>query len=72
MGYTSNNLRLEALSWRAKQLGISYGVFSAQISREEANQVCKEFEQLLAERRKAEEARIQTNKGLSKKRGQQK
>lgn len=72
MRYTSNNLRVEALSWRAKQLGVSYGVFSAQISQEEANQVCKEFEQLLEERRKAEKERILSNTELSKKRGRQK
>lgn len=62
MRYTSNNLRLEALSWRAKQLGVSYGVFSAQISQEEANKICEEFEKLLEERRKAEVERLLANK----------
>lgn len=61
-----NNLRLEALSWRAKQLGVSYGVLSAQISQREAEQICKEFEQFLEERKKAEEERIRTRKKLSK------
>ena len=66
MRYTINNLQLEALSWRAKQLGVSYGVLSAQISQREAEQIYKEFEQFLNERKRAEEERILARKKLSK------
>ena len=72
MRHSSNNLRLEALSWRAKQLGVSYGVFSAQTSQEEANQICKEFEKLLEERRQAEMERwLANNNSVRKRRKQQ-
>lgn len=72
MGHTSNNFQLEALSWRAKKLGISYGLLSAQISQEEAKQIYKEFEALLQAKKKAEEERILANKGLLKKKSREK
>lgn len=72
MRYTANNLRLEALAWRANQLGISYGTFSAKVSQEEANQVCKEYEALLEERRKAETERLLANSKSARKRNQKK
>lgn len=70
MRYTSNNLRLEALAWRANQLGVSYGVFSAKASQEEVNQVCKDYEELLEERRKAEAERLLAYSKSAKKRNQ--
>ena len=58
MRRTISNLQVEALSWRAKQLGVSYGVFSAQISAEEANRICKEFQELLETRKQEEMERL--------------
>lgn len=49
-----NNLKLNAIAWKAKNAGQSYGMFSIALSEEDKEQIYMEYEQML-ERRKDEE-----------------
>lgn len=49
-----DNLKLNAIAWKAKSAGQSYGVFSVTLSEKDKEQIYMEYEQML-ENRKEEE-----------------
>ena len=51
--------RLDALVWKAKQLGISYGELSAQLSNGETEHIYGEYVKVVEERRQEEKMRLE-------------
>lgn len=56
------NLKLNALAWKAKYVGQSYGVFCVSLSEEDKEQIYLEYELLLEKRRQEEDERLQRAK----------
>lgn len=60
--------RLDALVWKAKQLGISYGELSAQLSNSENEHIYDEYVKVVEARRQEEKMRLeQARQQLAKK-----
>ena len=54
-----NNLKLNALAWKAKSVGESYGVFCLHLSEQEKELIFAEYEQILEKKEKEEVARLE-------------
>ena len=54
-----NNLKLDAIAWKAKSAGKSYGVFSVTLSEKDKEQIYMEYEQMLENRKEEENARLE-------------
>ena len=54
-----DNLKLNAIAWKAKSAGQSYGVFSATLSEKDKEQIYMEYEQMLENRKEEENMRLE-------------
>ena len=54
-----NNLKLNAIAWKAKSAGQSYGVFSVTLSEKDKEQIYMEYEQMLENRKEEENMRLE-------------
>ena len=54
-----NNLKLNAIAWKAKSAGQSYGVFSVSLSEKDKEQIYMEYEQMLKIRKEEENMRLE-------------
>lgn len=54
-----NNLKLNAIAWKAKSAGKSYGVFSVTLSEKDKEQIYMEYEQMLEIRKEEENMRLE-------------
>lgn len=54
-----NNLKLNAIAWKAKSAGQSYGVFSVSLSEKDKEQIYMEYEQMLEIRKEEENMRLE-------------
>ena len=54
-----DNLKLNAIAWKAKSAGQSYGVFSVTLSEKDKEQIYMEYEQMLENRKEEENARLE-------------
>lgn len=54
-----NNLKLNAIAWKAKSAGKSYGKFSVSLSEKDKEQIYMEYEQMLERRKEEENARLE-------------
>ena len=61
-GQTGAMLYLDALAWKANQLGTTYGKLSAALTPEEAEAAVAEYRAMCCERREEEELRLRRSK----------
>lgn len=54
-----NNLKLNAIAWKAKSAGQSYGNFFVSLSKKDKEQIYLEYEQMLERRKEEENARLE-------------
>ena len=54
-----NNLKLNAIAWKAKSARQSYGNFSVSLSEKDKEQIYLEYEQMLKRRKEEENARLE-------------
>lgn len=54
-----NNLKLNAIAWKAKSAEQSYGNFSVSLSEKDKEQIYLEYEQMLERRKEEENARLE-------------
>ena len=54
-----NNLKLNAIAWKAKSASQSYGVFSVSLSEKDKEQIFMEYEQMLENRKEEENMRLE-------------
>ena len=54
-----NNLKLNAIAWKAKSAGKSFGVFSVTLSEKDKEQIYMEYEQMLEIRKEEENMRLE-------------
>lgn len=54
-----NNLKLNAIAWKAKSVEQSYGNFSVSLSEKDKEQIYLEYEQMLERRKEEENARLE-------------
>lgn len=54
-----SNLKLNAIAWKAKSVGKSYGMFSVALSEKDKEQIYIEYEQMLETRKEEEIARLE-------------
>lgn len=55
----NNRLKLDAIAWKAKSNGISYGQYNCQLTDYDRECIYKEYEQVLAMRKKEEKDRLE-------------
>lgn len=55
----NNSLKLNAIAWKAKSAGQSYGKFSVYLSEEDKEQIYMEYEQMLEKRKEEENTRLE-------------
>lgn len=53
------NLKLNAIAWKARAKGISYGQYSGSLSEQEKVLVYEEYAQMLLKRKEEEKARLE-------------
>lgn len=53
------NLKLNAIAWKAKSVGQSYGKFSVYLSEKDKEQIYMEYEQMLEKRKEEENTRLE-------------
>ena len=54
-----NNLKLNALAWKANSIGESYGQFCVHLSENEKDLIFAEYEQLIEQKQQAELERLE-------------
>lgn len=60
----ANNLKLNAIVWKANCAGKSYGMFCLSLTDEEKEKVYFEYEQILEKRQQEEEERLRRAKEI--------
>ena len=68
----NNNLKLNAIAWKAKTVGKSYGMFCVALSERDKERIYLEYEQMLYtrkndENRRLEQVRLEQAEGKTKK-----